>query len=115
MAKKHQFTSQQVIQALQDADGYVSKAASILGCGTTTIYNYRDKYSSVAVAWKDIREKRHDFVENALHKRIQSGSDTAIIFYLKTQAKQRGYVERQEHEHSGETQITMIKVNRGSD
>jgi hypothetical protein len=96
MAKKNGWTAQQVIDALEAADGYVSKAASLLGCSARTVYNYRDRFITVAEAWQNIRERRHDFVENALHKRIKEGSDTAIIFYLKTQAKDRGYIERSE-------------------
>ena len=97
MAKKNGYTAQQVIDALEAAEGYVSKAASILRCTPRTVYNYRDKYATVAEAWEAIKERRHDFVENALHKQIKEGNVTAIIFYLKTQAKDRGYVERQEH------------------
>ena len=108
MAKKNGWTAQQVIDALENADGYVSKAASLLGCSSRTVYNYRDKYVTVAEAWINIRERRHDFVENALHKRIQSGSDTAIIFYLKTQAKDRGYIERQELDHSGKLELEYV-------
>jgi len=96
MAKKNGYTADQVIKALQDAAGYVSKAASILGCSSQTVYNYRNKFVTVAGAWDAIREARHDFVENKLHEQISKGNVTAIIFYLKTQAKQRGYVERQE-------------------
>ena len=96
MANKNGYTAAQVIDALQQAQGYVSKAASILGCTVQTVYNYRDRYTTVAEAWEGIREKRHDFVENKLHEQINSGNVTAIIFYLKTQAKERGYVERQE-------------------
>lgn len=96
MAKKKKYKIDEIVKALQEADGYVSKAAHILGCTPRTVYNYRDESPAIAEAWESIREKRHDFVENALHKRIQAGSDTAIIFYLKTQAKDRGYVERQE-------------------
>ena len=96
MPKKNGWTAQQVIDALEAADGYVSKTASLLGCSVKTVYNYRDRFVTVAEAWQNIRERRHDFVENALHKRIKEGSDTAIIFYLKTQAKDRGYVERSE-------------------
>ena len=96
MAKNKSYTAQQVIEALEQAQGYVSKAASLLGCSSRTVYNYRDKYSSVAEAWADIKERRHDFVENALHGQIKEGNVTAIIFYLKTQCKERGYVERQE-------------------
>ena len=93
MAKKNGFTAAQVIQALEDADGYVSKAASLLRCSPRTVYNYRDRFVTVAEAWEAIRERRHDFVENALHKQIQNGNVTAIIFYLKTQAKSRDYIE----------------------
>ena len=96
MAKKNGYTAQQIIDALNDADGYVSKTASLLKCTPRTVYNYRDKFPTVAEAWEAIREKRHDYVENALHLQIRDGNITAIIFYLKTQAKDRGYVERQE-------------------
>ena len=116
MAKKNGYTAQQVIDALEEGRGYVSKAASLLGCSPRTVYNYRDKYTSVAEAWAAIREARHDFVENKLHESINSGNVTAIIFYLKTQCKDRGYVERQEVQHSGEIKsITYIKENRPDD
>ena len=96
MAKKEKYKVSEVISAIKEADGYVSKAASILRCSSVTVYNYANRHPTIRAAWDDIRERRHDFVENALHKRIKGGSDTAIIFYLKTQAKQRGYIERQE-------------------
>lgn len=94
MAKRVQYTATQIIAALQEGKGYVSKAASILGCTPMTVYNYRDRFLTVAEAWQSIRESRHDFVENALHKQIDEGNVTAIIFYLKTQAQQRGYIEK---------------------
>jgi hypothetical protein len=107
MAKSEKYTAQQVIDALQEAKGYVSKAASLLQCSPVTVYNYADRYKSVRRAWDDIREERHDFVENALAKRINEGSDTAIIFYLKTQCKPRGYIEKTEVEQSGNININV--------
>ena len=68
----------------------------MLGCEPRTVYNYIDNYPSVKEARESVREKRHDYVENALMNRIDIGDTTAIIFYLKTQCKARGYVERQE-------------------
>ena len=108
MAKSERFTAQQVIDALQEAKGYVSQAASLLHCTAGTVYNYAKRYPTVQQAWDDIREERHDFVESALAKRIREGSDTAIIFYLKTQCKARGYVERYQMEHSGSIDVSRL-------
>jgi hypothetical protein len=115
MAGKNGFTAQQVIEALEAADGYVSKTASLLGCSVKTIYNYRDKFVTVAEAWANIKERRHDFVENALHKQIKEGNVTAIIFYLKTQAKSRGYVERQEFAHGGKLGVNVTWAEHADD
>ena len=41
-------------------------------------------------------EAMTDFAENKLYELIKEGDKTAIIFYLKCKAKNRGYVERQE-------------------
>jgi hypothetical protein len=72
------------------------------------------KYATVRQALEDTREKRHDFVELKLMKGINDDNMTAIIFYLKTQCKQRGYVERVEQEHSGKTEHT-INLSWGDD
>lgn len=89
-------TTDQVIEALRQSEGYVAQAASLLGVTVQTVYNYRDRYASVAEAFSETREKRHDHVESKLMKAIDNGNIAAIIFYLKTQAKNRGWVERQE-------------------
>jgi hypothetical protein len=108
MSKKR-YTAQQVIDALEEAKGYVSVAASHLRCDPQTVYNYANEFPSVQRAWDAIREERHDSVESALAGRIKAGDTTAIIFYLKTQAKQRGYVERQEVQHES-NEITFRVV-----
>lgn len=42
------------------------------------------------------REMRLDFAEAQLLKNIQAGKEASLIFFLKTQGKRRGYVERTE-------------------
>ena len=95
------YTASQIIDALQTQEGRVALAAEQLGCTAQTIYNYRDRFPSIGEFIKHKAEKRLDMVENKLWDAIMDGNIAAIIFYLKTQGKERGYVERQELQHSG--------------
>jgi hypothetical protein len=45
---------------------------------------------------EDISSMAIDICEAELWKLIKEGNSTAIIFFLKTKGKVRGYVERQE-------------------
>ena len=60
---------------------------------------------------EDIAEVTLDFAESMLHKQIQDKDTTATIFFLKTKGKKRGYVERQEVEHSGMPEKIEIFVD----
>jgi alkanesulfonate monooxygenase SsuD/methylene tetrahydromethanopterin reductase-like flavin-dependent oxidoreductase (luciferase family) len=95
------YTAQEMIDAITEARGFVTAAADKLGCSRRTVYRYINNYATVAEAVEDAREKRHDFVENKLMSAINDGNVTAIIFYLKTQCKTRGYVERYQQEITG--------------
>ena len=90
------FTAEQMIKAIQDAEGNLSEAARQLECSRQTVHNYINKYVTVEQAYHDINEQTIDMVEGKLLDQIRKGNITAIIFYLKTKAKHRGYVERQE-------------------
>ena len=89
-------TAKRQIDAIIEAQGYASKAADILGISRTSFYTYLNKYPTAQQALADTREKRHEYVESKLMLQIKNDNLTAIIFYLKTQAKHLGYVERQE-------------------
>jgi hypothetical protein len=89
-------TAKQMIAAIEEAQGYVTKAAEILGVSRTSFYNKMKTFETVKQALEDTREKRHEWVESKLMKQIKNDNLTAIIFYLKTQGKHLGYVERQE-------------------
>lgn len=96
------YTAQQVIQAIHDTRGLVSYAAQRLNCDPDTVRNYARRHPTVAAALKEERERVTDIAELALFTKIQEGEAWAICFYLKTQGKDRGYVERQENLNRGD-------------
>ncbi len=79
----------------------------MLGCGPNTVYNYINEYETVKAAHVAVREQRHDYVESKLMELIGQHNPSAIIFYLKCQAKDRGYVEKQEIQHSGDLSVNV--------
>lgn len=99
---KQRYTIEQVVTALNETKGLPAVAAEKLGCTASTIYNYAKRYEAVREALTHQKEKRLDITEGQLWSLINAGNVTAIIFYLKTQGKHRGYVERQEIQVSGE-------------
>jgi hypothetical protein len=99
----------ELLEALAKSRGIVSTACDSVGLSRTTFYDYVNNDPEFATAVEEVNEAAIDFVESKLQEKIsgikvmsQQGvyevppSDTAIIFFLKTKAKKRGYVERTE-------------------
>lgn len=132
-------TKKAMIEALKKSLGIVSTACQSVEISRQTHYRWLAEDADYKSQVEDISEDAIDFVESKLHEKIdgitiqtynskgdpviyeQAPSDTAIIFYLKTKAKKRGYIERQEidqkTEHSGTvgfTGINIIKPNEPS-
>lgn len=97
--------------AIAQANGLVSIAARRLGVTRSAIYDAAKRHPTVRQALDDARERTTDLAEGKLIQQINEGNTTAIIFYLKTQAKQRGYVERQEVEAFVKGDIVIDLVN----
>ena len=108
MANNNGPTAKKQIAAIVEAQGFVTRACDILGIGRTTFYTYLKRYPTAQQALEDTREKRHEWVESKLMKQIKDDNLTAIIFYLKTQGKHLGYVERQEVSQSGKLEIEYV-------
>src|ERR671919_1240376 len=90
------YTQEQMIKAMEESNGLIAPAARALGCSRDTIRSYLEEYTAVAQAKLDQREAVTDMAENSLYEAIRRGEAWAVCFYLKTQAKARGYVERAE-------------------
>ena len=89
-------TAEQAIEATRDSKGLVTYIAKKLGCTRQHVYNLAKKYATVQAAIDEEREGLKDRVESKLIEQIDEGNITAIIFYLKTQGRDRGYSEHVE-------------------
>lgn len=91
------FTAEEAVRAVKESGGFVTVVARRLNCSVRHVYNLVAKYESVKDALFEERESMKDLAEGEIVKKIQAGETTMIIFYAKTQMKDRGYVERQEY------------------
>ena len=111
MANKNKYTYEQVKDAIKKAGGFISMACKSLGCTRKTIYNYLDKYPELKDVVNDIREHYLDIAEASLIQKVKDGNTTELLFYLKTQGKNRGYVEKQQLDlSSGDNQINKVEI-----
>ena len=90
------YPAERVAAALTETKGMVTLAAKRLGCSPTTVRRYVKGHASCRQALDDAREAMGDTAELALYNAIIGGEGWAIAFYLRTQGRNRGYVERQE-------------------
>lgn len=108
MTKPARLKATDYAQAITEAQGLISVAARRLGVSRSAVYNAVNRHKRVAEALQDARERTTDLAEGKLYSKINDGDITAIIFYLKTQGKTRGYVERQERVHSGTLDVRSL-------
>lgn len=76
--------------------GNASVVAKRLGVSRQTIHNYLNTWKTAKEAMEEARQTFGDFVEGKMAEEIMKGNTAMIIFYAKTQMKNRGYVERQQ-------------------
>lgn len=115
MAGKVQYTTAEIIKALQDTNGLVSLAARKLGCAPNTIYNRAKDVKSVQQTIDDARIELIDHAELALRSAVLSKEPWAVALVLKTLGKGRGYVERQEVTGADGAPIAVVGLGVDTD
>ena len=101
------------LQAYEKSLGVLKTACEATGMCRKTIWEWRKKYPEFDDACHECEEVAIDFVESRMFKKIDTGgkgSESLIIFYLKTKAKHRGYVEKQEIDMSAEVKGVTVNV-----
>ena len=98
-----------LLEALEKSLGVVTTACKQAGITRRTYYDWIAKDKAFKNAVDDIGNVALDFAESKLHSLIRDENPTAIIFYLKTKGKKRGYIERQEIAHDGSIESMLIE------
>lgn len=87
-----------MIEALEKSLGVVTMACRSVGIDRTTHYAWMKEDCGYKAQVEELKNVALDFAESQLHQKIKNNDTSAIIFFLKTQGKARGYVEKQEFE-----------------
>jgi hypothetical protein len=106
-----QHSIEEYAAALTDTKGMVSQAARRLGISQQAVRQRVAKSPQLQQVLADAREAMTDTAELALYSKIVAGEGWAVCFYLKTQGKERGYVERTEVTGAGGGDITVRAVD----
>lgn len=79
-------------EAIAKAKGNITRASMMMKVSMKTGYNYLKDNVELQIAKKEVQEEILDNAESMLYKKIFEEEDTtALIFFLKTQGKSRGY------------------------
>lgn len=84
------------IEALNGAKGIVRPACRLTGVSPSTFYRWYNEDPDFRDKVDDVKELQKDFAEALILKKIEDGDTSMLIFYAKTQMKDRGYTERKE-------------------
>jgi hypothetical protein len=93
-------THEEMMVILESSAGNVTTACQKMKISRQTHYNWLDRVDGYKKRFDNIQESILDFAESQLMKNIKDGKETSLIFLLKTKGKNRGYIERQEIDHS---------------
>lgn len=84
------------LENLLTARGVVTDAARLTGISIDSPYAWIREDPIFKARVEEVKEMSIDFVESALFRQIENDVPASTIFFLKTRAKHRGYVERTE-------------------
>src|SRR5262249_10585740 len=89
-------TLEDVASQLERSHGNLAAAARSLGYTREGLRKLVNRHPSLGAVLRDCREAMKDDAESALYAAALRGEAWAVCFFLKCQAKDRGYVERTE-------------------
>lgn len=95
-SSKLKVTNKDIATAYEKKGANISATCKSLNIDRQTFYNRRKKSKELDDILTEIEESLIDFAESKLMSAIGDDNLTAIIFFLKTKGRKRGYVESKE-------------------
>ena len=96
--KKKRLTEKQkqFLKVFEKNSTNISNACGKVGISRDSFYHWCNNSDIFKQKVDEAKEAMIDFAESSLYKQIKDGNTSATIFFLKTQAKKRGYIEKAE-------------------
>lgn len=117
MGGSRKITDEQFLSILRESAGLFARTARAISKQFKIKYSrqaVRDRAKSFPEELLDIAEENLDIAEEGLLTLMRSGSENikirALELFLKTKGKKRGYIEKQEIEHSIILPITGMQI-----
>jgi len=99
-----------VEDAIQKSGGWLTKAASLLGCSSLALAKFVAQSPELLEIYQDIKEKYLDIAEIKLLTLVKKGELEAIKYWLNNQGKKRGWgVKEEDSGNKGNTIIFNIE------
>ena len=85
-----------IIQIYEKKGCNITATCTALGISRKTFYEWKEKKKKLAEGLEAAEEAIIDFAESKLVEHINNDDVQALIFFLRTKGKKRGYVEKTE-------------------
>jgi len=99
-AKTKKMKKEALLLSLEKNMGVVTVSCKAANLPRRTYYDWINEDDDFRKSVDELQNVALDFVESKLINQINDDNTTATIFYLKCKGRDRGYIERQDFDHT---------------
>ena len=104
-----------VEEAIFASSGMISKVADVLKIPVFSVKSIFKRYKLLEAEFIEHKERMLDLAEEILISKMKDGNANALLFYLRTQGKERGYIERNDAVVRGTKRGVKMKIVKAKD
>jgi hypothetical protein len=101
-------SKRQFLEVYEKKAGNIRETCIAVRMPRSKYYVWRRNDPAFAQTVDDVLEGLKDFAESKLMVNISLGKEASIFFFLKCKAKDRGYIERVDINHSGRLSLEDV-------